>query len=110
MNQEELRQYCLSMPDVTEKMSFPRFSAGKNILAFYVNSRIFCFFDVEKFDECTVKCQPSMIDELKAKYTAIGKPFNFSPKEWIGIRFGGDVDDNELKKLIANSYDIVKSE
>ena len=45
MNVEEFREYCLSLPDVTEATPFEKFSKGKfTILVFYVNSHMFCSF------------------------------------------------------------------
>ncbi|MCM1490618.1 MAG: MmcQ/YjbR family DNA-binding protein [Muribaculum sp.] len=56
MNCKDFRNFCLSLPDVTEKMPFQKFTSAKNTLVFYVNDHIFCFYDIEKIDECTVKC------------------------------------------------------
>ena len=108
MNIEDFRDYCLSFPGSEEKMPFEKFFHGKHtFLAFYVHGRMFCFFDVDKFDECTVKCPPQQIDELKATYRAVGAPYNLSARYWISIRFDGDLPDDALKKLIRQSYDIV---
>ena len=38
-------------------------------MAFYVGGRIFCFFDIDRFDTCTIKCDLEQADELKARYT-----------------------------------------
>lgn len=109
MNTEEFRQFCLSLPDVTEKMPFQKFRAAENILAFYVGKHIFCFYDIEKFDECTVKCPPAQIATLEEKYKGVTDPYNLSHKYWIGIRFNSDVPDQELKNLVKQSYEIVKN-
>jgi hypothetical protein len=34
-------------------MPFQAFKAAQSILAFYVGGKIFCYFDIEKFDSCT---------------------------------------------------------
>jgi len=73
MNIEEFRDFCLSLPDVTEATPFEKFSKGKfTILVFYVNGhghtgprRMFCYFNVDDFTSITVKCQPDKIAELK---------------------------------------------
>ena len=47
MNIEELRQYCLSLPESVEKLPFERFFRGRHsILAFYTAGHIFCFIDI----------------------------------------------------------------
>lgn len=105
MNVEEFRDYCLSLPDVTEKMPFSAFRWAKDILAFYVKGKIFCFFDIEKFDMCTIKSD--VPDEYTAKYGAVGKPFNMNSKYWMGVRFNDDMPDDMLKEVVKLSYDIV---
>ena len=88
MNVEEFREYCLSLPDVTEATPFEKFSKGKfTILVFYVNCHMFCYFNVDDFSNITIKCHPSEMAELKEHYQAIGEPFNGYPK--IGVTAKG---------------------
>lgn len=107
MNIEEFREFCLSLPGSSEKMPFQAFRTAQSILAFYVGGRIFCFFDIDRFDACTVQCDPDRIDELKACYMAVGAPYNMSPKHWISIRFNDDMTDDEIKRWVRNSHDII---
>lgn len=107
MNIEEFREYCLSLPGSSEKMPFQAFRAAQSILAFYVGGKIFCFFDIDKFDACTVKCDPDIIDELKARYMAVSTPYNMNRKYWISIRFNDDMPDKEIKRWVRNSHDII---
>lgn len=107
MDIEEFREFCLSLPDVTEKMPFGAFRWAKDILAFYVKGKMFCFLDIYKFDKCTIKCDPMEIDELKAVYNAVGIPFNSKLKDWISIQFNNDMPDNEIKRLCKDSYQLI---
>lgn len=108
MNIEEYREFCLSLgDDVEEKMPFQAFRYATNVLVFYVNGHMFSFCDIEQFGIITLKCHPDRIDELKAQHAEIGKPFNLSPKYWIGI--DALIADKELiEELTRNSYEIVK--
>lgn len=109
MNIEELRDYCLSLPGVTEGTPFERFSRGRfTILVFYVTGRMFCYFNLDDFSAVTLKSAPARIAELKAHYEAVGAPYNGSPKHWIGVRLGGDVDDALLRELVCESYRLVR--
>lgn len=108
MNIVEFRDYCLSFNGAYEGMPFEGFfHHARSILVMYVRGKMFCFFDLDKFDTCTIKCDPNKIDELKAKYLSINKPFNLSPKHWISVEFNGDVADKRLKTLVAKSYHLV---
>jgi len=86
MNIEDYRKYCLSLDDdVEEKLPFQKFKNGEGVLVFYVIGHMFSFFDCNDFSVITLKCQPERIEDLKAQYECIGKPYNESPKHWIGI-------------------------
>lgn len=110
MNIEEFREFCLSLPGSSEKMPFQAFRAAQSVLAFYVGGKIFCFFNINTFDTCTIKCVPDMIDELKACYNAAGAPYNMSPRYWISIRFNDDMPDKEIKQYVQESYKLLKEQ
>ena len=109
MNIEDYRDFCLSLgDDVEEKLPFTAFHYASGVLVFYVHGHMFSFFDCDDFSVITLKCQPERIDELRATHDSIGKPFNMSPKHWIGIN--PNAAPNELlQELTRNSYQIVKS-
>ena len=109
MNIEDYRDYCLSLgDDVEEKLPFTAFHYADGVLAFYVNGHMFSFFDCDHFSVITLKCQPERIAELKEQHQCIGKPFNLSPKYWIGVD-ACNAPDDLLQQLTKNSYDIVKA-
>ena len=109
MNVEEYRDYCLSLgADVEEKLPFVKFKNGDSVLVFYVCGHMFCFFDLNDFQVVSLKCQPERIDELKARYDCIGKPFNLPSKYWIGVDANA-AEDALLRELTKNSYEIVKA-
>ncbi len=107
MDIEQFREFCLSLPGSSEKMPFQAFRAAQSVLAFYVGGRIFCFFDIDRFDACTIKCDPEQIDELKARYMAVDAPYNMSHKHWISVRFNDDMPDGEIEALVRRSHDLV---
>lgn len=109
MNIEDYRDFCLALGnDVEEKLPFTAFKYASAVLVFYVNGHMFAFFDCDNFGIVTLKCQTEKIDELKAQYYYIGKPFNLPAKYWIGVN-ALEADDEILKSLTRNSYEIVKN-
>ena len=109
MNIEDYREYCLSLgEDVEEKLPFTAFKYASGVLVFYVFDHMFSFFDCDNFSVVTLKCQPERIEELKAQHSCIGKPFNLSPKYWIGVDVRTAPDDL-LRELTHNSDEIVKA-
>lgn len=110
MNIEEFREYCLSLPYVTEATPFEKFSRGRyTILVFYINSHMFCYFNVDDFSNITIKCNPAEMEVLKEKYHAVGEPFNGDKRYWISVQPDSDLPDDMLRELVRKSYEIVKS-
>ena len=109
MNIEELREYCLSLPGVTEATPFEKFSRGKfTILVFYVSGHMFCYCNIGDFTAITLKGNPQEIVELKERYQAIGEPFNGNKRHWMSVEMNSDVNDTMLKQLVRASYNLVK--
>lgn len=109
MDIEAFRAYCLSFPDTHEGMPFQGFfKNSRSILVFYVGKKMFCFFDIDKYDNCTLKCDPELIETLREQ-NGIQKPFNLSWKHWISVALSGDVSDEMLKDLVKKSYTLVSA-
>ncbi len=68
---------------------------------------MFCFFDIDRFDSCTIKCSVNQIEELKDRYSAVGNPFNLSPKHWISIQLNADMPAELVMELVKSSYLLV---
>lgn len=109
MNVEELRSYCLSLsPNVEEKFPFPKFKAARDVLAFYIDGHMFCYFNINDLSCITVKHEKEEIPELIEHYPCLGHPYNCNPKYWIGI--DATIADKALiEKLVSDSFNIVKS-
>lgn len=109
MDIEEFRAFCLSFPDTREGMPFQGFfKNSRSILVFYIEKKMFCFFDIDKFDYCTLKCDPEAIETLR-EHKGIQKPFNLSWKHWISVALNGDVSEEMVKGLVTKSYKLVSA-
>ena len=72
MDIESFREYCLSLPGSSEKMPFEKSFRGKHsFLAFYVNGHMFCFFDIDRFDQCNLRCTSDRICLLMSLHSGI---------------------------------------
>lgn len=60
MTVEDLRDYCLSLPGVTEKMPWIGHKVYSSGLCFYICGKWFCFCDVDNFDFINIKLPPAM--------------------------------------------------
>lgn len=107
MNIEEYRNYCLSLGDVEERMPFGAFHAASGVVAFYVGGHIFSYFDADRFSVVNLKCQPERIAGLCERCDAVGKPYNGSPRHWVGVD-PAVADSRLLRLLTLNSFLIVR--
>ena len=73
MNIELFREYCLSLPNVTEKMPFTKVKDrySQSVLCFYIGSKWFCYGNIEVFDRCCVKSTPEEAEQLRERYVGI---------------------------------------
>lgn len=109
MNVEEFREYCLSLPGVSEKMSFPNVADrySRDVLCFYVGDKWFCFVNIEVFDFCCIKCRPEESTELRARYEGVKLGWHMNKKYWNSVYFNQDVPDSIIRELVARSYRLV---
>lgn len=104
MNIESIRDYCLSLPLVTEDFPF-----DETILAFRIMGKIFAMTDLENIDWFVLKCDPERALELRDKYSEITGAWHMNKKYWNQINTRGMLSDDFIKSLIRHSYaEVVK--
>lgn len=105
MNIEQIREYCLAKPLVTEDSAF-----GPEGILFRFFNKIFAYIDLEKPDLVVAKCDPDYAIELRDRYTGIKGAWHWNKKHWNEIHFDSDVPDALILELIDHSFnEIVKS-
>lgn len=80
MTLEYLRDYCLSLPGVTEDTPF-----DATTLCFRVGGKIFAIMDMEVFEYANLKCDPERAIELRERYAGITPGYHMNKKN-SGIR------------------------
>lgn len=103
MNLEELREYCLSLPHVTEDMPF-----DDDILVFRICNRIFVLTSLEtKPFRISLKCNPERAVELREQYPdKIVPGYHLNKKHWNTV-FLEDLPPVLIDEMIQHSYDQV---
>ena len=110
MNIEELRDYCLSLDDVTEKIPFGKFARRyDSLLVFYVDGHMFCMADMDNLDSVTVRSTPDEIVEIRLNHASVENPLNPAMKFWIQLNLNGDFSDTEIYALIKRAHEIVRA-
>ncbi|MEE9362601.1 MAG: MmcQ/YjbR family DNA-binding protein [Cellulophaga sp.] len=104
MNIEDYRKYCLSKKGVTESIPFPNLP---DVLAFKVCGKMFTATDITTFASFSIKCNPEIIDELRATHPAMQEPSYFSKKHWSLVILDNSIPDKLLYEWLNTSYNLV---
>ena len=100
MNIEQLRHYCLSFPGATEDVKW-----GAD-LCFSVGAKMFAVTSADSAGGLSLKCTPQKFDELIEREGI--KPAAYVGRyKWVHIDRLDILPDNEMRELIAASYQLV---
>ena len=107
MNIEQLRDYCLSNPKVTEDFPF-----DADTLVFKVLGKMFALVPLKKWENglasINLKCDPEYAIELRAKYESIEPGWHMSKKHWNSVYiYRAELKPQFIFQLIDHSYDMV---
>lgn len=108
MKKEEIINYCLSLPNTYEDYPFPddKFSVtmkhGKNKKWFAL------IMNVKDKLYLNVKTNPDYSDILRNTYDYIIPAYHMNKEHWNTIIINDNVDENIVKELIDESYELTK--
>jgi predicted DNA-binding protein (MmcQ/YjbR family) len=105
MNAEELRDYVLQKPSVTEGFPF-----GEDTLVFKVNGKIFLLVALDASPlQFNVKCDPGKAIELREEYPDVVLPgYHMNKKHWNTVVIDGTLSRKQIAGMVDDSYDLVK--
>ena len=103
MTLEFFRDYCLSLPAVTEDTPF-----DVTTLAFRVGGKIFALMDMEVFEYVNLKCDPERAIELREQYPGITPGYHMNKKLWNSVSVKGNVPDPLILELARHSYELIR--
>ena len=102
MNIEEVREYCLQKPGVSEAFPF-----DNETLVFKVGHKIFLLMSLERQPLMfNVKTNPDWSEELREKYEQIFGAYHMNKKHWNSVIPQG-LPHHLVHQLIDHSYDLV---
>jgi predicted DNA-binding protein (MmcQ/YjbR family) len=103
MNTEEIREYCLSKPAVTEGFPF-----NDTALVFKVAGKMFALLDLSEDQRgISLKCDPELAIELRERHPEVTPAWHFNKKHWNTINITGSITDQQLMEWIDHSYELV---
>jgi predicted DNA-binding protein (MmcQ/YjbR family) len=102
MDAESIREFCLSLPHVDEKVQWG------NDLLFRVGEKMFAVIALEPSHGVALsfKCTPEKFAELVELDGIIPAPY-VARYHWVAFERFDALSERELKELIRNSYQLV---
>lgn len=102
MDLEEIRQYCLSLPNVTERVQWG------NDLLFCIGEKMFAVagLDAGYPTKLSFKCTPEKFAELVEREGIIPAPY-VARYHWVALEDLDALPQGELKALLKNAYQLV---
>lgn len=103
MNIEEIRTYCLSLPNATECLPF-----NDTSLVFKVHGKMFALLPLDGAEPAvSVKCDPDRAEMLREQYAAVRPAWHFNKKYWNTVFVSRAPSEQFVREQIAHSYDEV---
>jgi predicted DNA-binding protein (MmcQ/YjbR family) len=105
MNIEEVREYCLSKPGVTEGFPF-----NDTALVFKVAGKMFALLDLSEVARgLTLKCDPELSIELREQHPEVTPAYHFNKKHWNNVVIEGGLGWDLIRRWIDHSYELIVS-
>ena len=111
MNIEQVRNFTLSLPGVTEDKAF-----GEDIINFRLEGKIFvCLwlgggrYDMrDGVSRIALKLSPERNEELRERYSAVTPAYHWNKKHWSDVYYG-QLEDVLVELWIRESYQLIVS-
>jgi predicted DNA-binding protein (MmcQ/YjbR family) len=102
MNIESLREYCLSLPHVTEDVKW-----GADI-CFSIGAKMFCVSGFNAPMKVSLKVNDEEFEEFSSRSGIIPAPY-LARHKWVLISEEAGLTDKQWKHYICRSYELVKA-
>lgn len=99
---DQFRDYCLSLPEVTEGFPFDEYT-----LVFKVNNKMFALTGIQSFDFINLKCDPEKAIILREEYEAVQPGYHMNKKLWNSVYVNRDVDDLTIFQWTLDSWKLI---
>lgn len=101
MRSDEIRKFCLSLSEVTEKLQWG------DALCFKINDKMFAVLGLDN-PRLTFKCTPEAFAELVEREDIRPSPY-LGRHNWVMLEQLDAVGNDELRELIRRSYELVRA-
>lgn len=104
MNVEDIRNYALNLPDVSEGFPF-----GETVLVFKTKGKMFLLLPLDVTElQFNVKCDPDLAQELREEFPDSVLPgYHMNKKHWNTILVNGKISKSRIIEMIRHSHHLI---
>jgi predicted DNA-binding protein (MmcQ/YjbR family) len=103
MTRDEALTICLDLPGAEETYPF-----GEEVAVIKVGGKMFALVPLSgEPGSINLKCDPAWALELREAYAGIRPGYHQNKRHWNTVELDGSVEDDVVRGLIADSYDLV---
>ncbi len=74
-----------------------------------VMGKMFAIVGLGKVEHVILKCDPHLVEILKQTYAGVGHRSHLDHRFWISVELNSDVSEDEIARLVDQSYDLVRA-
>lgn len=108
---QEIIAYCLTMPAAYEDYPFDEVMDENacTVMRHRQNKKSFAMIMRHGDDlYLNLKCDPFEADFLRQAFKSVIPGYHMNKNHWNTVIMGGDVPEDEIKRMIESSYNLIK--
>ncbi len=102
MNKDGIKNYFLSKKGAFEDYPFDDVTA-----VYKVKNKMFALINMKEPLSVNLKCDPELAVDLREVYDEVTPGYHMSKKHWNTINLEGNLPEEEIKKMVDMSYELV---
>jgi predicted DNA-binding protein (MmcQ/YjbR family) len=86
-----------------------RLPSAPAVTLYKVMGKMFAILEVRRVQVVILKCDPHLPEILREQYAGVGHRSHLDRRFWISVDLDADVPAEEIERLVAQSYDLVRA-
>ena len=81
----------------------------KGVALYKVMGKMFAILSERADPNVSLKCDPHLAEILREQYAGVGHRYHLDRRHWISVSLDADVPEDEVLRLVDQSYDLVRA-
>ena len=84
-------------------------ASARGVVLYKVMGKMFAILTTNRTLSVILKCDPHLAEILREQYAGVGHRSHLDRRFWISVALDADVPLEEIERLAAHSYDLVRA-